>query len=154
MLSIGSRIAFLRRQRKLTQTELAQRSGIPQASISNIEKGKRDFTVWTLVKLCQALGIDPAECFKKEAPPSQLDWTRSRIEKFAEAIWHPEKRLTPQEEELRQLFIQLVPEIQTPRISSKKSYWAWYLLRQRLDSHVIKVLTERIREKKPRRSFF
>ncbi len=149
MFPIGSRIAFLRIQKKITQAELSKRSGIPQASISNIEKGKRDFTVWTLVKLCQALEADPAECFKKAPRPAQLVWTRPRIEKFVRAIWHSEIKLSGEEQELRKLFIQLIPEINQGRGSTQKSYRAWYALRQHLEDRVIKLLTERIREKKP-----
>jgi DNA-binding XRE family transcriptional regulator len=40
----------------ITQQELADRSGIPRATISKIESGVRNVTIETLMKLAEALG--------------------------------------------------------------------------------------------------
>jgi transcriptional regulator with XRE-family HTH domain len=53
---IGKRVAFLRKRKGWTQTELAEKSGIPTKSyISEIESGTHNLTIGTIVRLEQAL---------------------------------------------------------------------------------------------------
>ena len=52
---IASQILAARKQRNLTQLELAQLSGVQQADISRIENGQSFPTTETLAKLLQAL---------------------------------------------------------------------------------------------------
>jgi len=48
----------LRRRRRMTQAELARRSGVPQSEISRIERGVANPTTATLRALVDALGAD------------------------------------------------------------------------------------------------
>lgn len=48
----------LRRKRRLTQAELARRSGVQQSEISRIERGTANPTVATLSALVNALGAE------------------------------------------------------------------------------------------------
>lgn len=53
---IGERVAFLRKKKGWTQTDLARESGIPTKSyISEIESGSHNLTIGTIVRLEQAL---------------------------------------------------------------------------------------------------
>jgi len=52
---IASQVLAARKQRNLTQIELAQLSGVQQADISRIENGQSFPTTETLAKLLQAL---------------------------------------------------------------------------------------------------
>ena len=56
--ALARQLAQLRRERQLTQTELARRSGIPQSEISRIERGAANPTVATLAALGRPLGAD------------------------------------------------------------------------------------------------
>ena len=47
----------------MTQMELVQKTGIPQPNVSNIERGKQDLTVSTLLKICSALEAHPGDLF-------------------------------------------------------------------------------------------
>jgi transcriptional regulator with XRE-family HTH domain len=47
-----------RRERGLTQTQLAERTGIDQSDISRIEAGNANPTLQTLATLSAALGVD------------------------------------------------------------------------------------------------
>lgn len=58
---VGKNAARLRRERGLTQEQLADRSGLSQQYISGLESGKRNPTVLTLFELAQALGTEPIE---------------------------------------------------------------------------------------------
>lgn len=53
-------LAELRKAKKLTQRELAERANVPHVSIANIERGARepsDMTLGTAVRLADALKI-------------------------------------------------------------------------------------------------
>lgn len=54
-IEIGNRIAEIRKQRGLTQTELSEITGLQQVNISKIEKGKYNVSIDILNKLCTAL---------------------------------------------------------------------------------------------------
>lgn len=58
---VGSNFARLRRDRGLTQEEVAARSGFSQQYISSLERGWRNPTVITLYELAQALGVSHVE---------------------------------------------------------------------------------------------
>lgn len=45
----------------MTQEELAQKSGVTEATISRLESGNQDARISTVKKLAAALGIDPKE---------------------------------------------------------------------------------------------
>ncbi len=53
---IGYRITIAREEAGLNQTELAERLGISQATLSNYEKGKRRVYLPQLQKIADALG--------------------------------------------------------------------------------------------------
>jgi transcriptional regulator with XRE-family HTH domain len=52
----GSRLRELRQKRGLTQVQLAERCGFPQARISELERGGRSPNLTTIVRLAVALG--------------------------------------------------------------------------------------------------
>ena len=57
-LSIGVLIKFIRKQLKMSQIALAKRAGMPQSTISRVEKGEADVNVSTLEKILQALSCE------------------------------------------------------------------------------------------------
>ncbi len=63
---VGSNFARIRREKGLTQEEVAERSGFSQQYISSLENGRRNPTVITLYELAQALGIGPLDLLAPE----------------------------------------------------------------------------------------
>lgn len=57
-LPFGLLIKKIRLQMGMTQSELAKRAGVPQPTISRIEKGTSDTTISTLKKILAALSCD------------------------------------------------------------------------------------------------
>jgi ribosome-binding protein aMBF1 (putative translation factor) len=55
---VARQIVELREKHRLTQIELSEKSGIPQAQISRIERGVISPTTTTVAKLAEALGAD------------------------------------------------------------------------------------------------
>jgi DNA-binding XRE family transcriptional regulator len=55
---IACQVIELREKHNLTQVELAEKAGVPQAQISRIERGVVSPTSTTLAKIAEALGAD------------------------------------------------------------------------------------------------
>jgi transcriptional regulator with XRE-family HTH domain len=61
---IGLNILIRRRELRMTQTELAEASGISRGHISAIERGKSNFKMEALFSIAIALNIDYQDLFK------------------------------------------------------------------------------------------
>lgn len=148
MISVGQKLYFLRIQKRITQSMLSLRSGIPQANLSKIEQGKQDPTISTVLRICSALEVRPAEFFEERASPEPLVLTRAVTEKIARAVWDPRIKLSPREKEVKDLLSKIVPEAAKRRLSDKQVYQTWLSFREAFRPEEIKLLTERVREKK------
>ncbi len=73
---VGRKIRQLRRQRKLTQVELAERIGIHQSDLSRMEQGEYKVGLDTLLKILQTFDLSIGDFFD-EANRSQ-----SMVEKY------------------------------------------------------------------------
>jgi transcriptional regulator with XRE-family HTH domain len=58
---LGSNLKAARTRLRLTQEEVAIRSGVHATEVSRIEAGKRDPQVSTLIRLAEAVEVAPAE---------------------------------------------------------------------------------------------
>ena len=56
-LRIGQRIAELRKEQGMTQTQLAERCGLQQAHIARIEAGRYSVGLDTLAQIADAMGM-------------------------------------------------------------------------------------------------
>jgi len=61
--NLGIHIRQLREKKNLSQQDLADDCGIPKSQIARIERAKINTTVKTLVKIANALDIEPKELF-------------------------------------------------------------------------------------------
>lgn len=59
------RLRILRAEKELTLRELAERSGISKDAISEIERGRRQPRVSTIMALAEGLGVDPQELLQE-----------------------------------------------------------------------------------------
>ena len=56
---MGARIARIRRERGMSQENLAESSGITPTNLSHIERGKTKGSIETIVAIANALGVTP-----------------------------------------------------------------------------------------------
>lgn len=61
---LGEKIKQFRKEKNMTQLELAVQCNFEKASMSRIESGKTNITVLTLRKISKALDADPAKFFE------------------------------------------------------------------------------------------
>jgi transcriptional regulator with XRE-family HTH domain len=57
---LGENVRQLRIERNLTQEQVALEAGLRLSFVSDIERGKRNVSVETLLKLAKALNVDSA----------------------------------------------------------------------------------------------
>ena len=69
-MSIGTRIIQLRNEKRLTQQQLGNRTGLASSYLSRIENRHLEPTPHTLRKIAAALGVPMSEIFQER--PSQL----------------------------------------------------------------------------------
>lgn len=71
--SCGNRIRELRNKRSLSQERLALNAGITPAYLGLVERGKRNATVATVERVCDAMNITLSEFFAASDRPVQED---------------------------------------------------------------------------------
>ena len=69
-LLVGDRIRTLRKDRNLTQAELAASIGIQQSDLCRMENGEYKVSLETLFKILSIFQINIAEFFHEDTPPS------------------------------------------------------------------------------------
>jgi transcriptional regulator with XRE-family HTH domain len=61
---LGRRVAYLRKERKKSQLDLALDAGVAKNYISDVENGRRNPSVLVLGKIAKGLGITLEELFR------------------------------------------------------------------------------------------
>ncbi len=57
LIELGSKIRQARKAKGLSLKEFAYESAIEKASLSRIENGRTNLTIFTLARICESLGI-------------------------------------------------------------------------------------------------
>ncbi|WP_342577309.1 helix-turn-helix transcriptional regulator [Psychrobacillus sp. FSL K6-2843] len=77
---VGERIRFYRKERGLSQEELAFRASLHNTYIGQLERGEKNATIESLAKVCAALDITLAVLFEDEASqPKVLSFELEQI---------------------------------------------------------------------------
>jgi len=97
-LLVGSRIRSLRKDRALTQADLAHRIGIQQSDLCRMENGEYKVSLETLFKILSIFEMNIADFFNEGAAGA----SRERDYEFL----HQYQRLSPRAQEEVQAFIQ------------------------------------------------
>lgn len=84
-VAVGSRIAA-KRNGQLTQEALAKKTGLTRTSIINIEKGRQQILLHTIIDIANALQVSPVELIPeidsidtvlRDKSPKAVDWIKS-----------------------------------------------------------------------------
>lgn len=71
----GTLLQEKRKERKLTQEELARRIGLGRTSVTNIEKGRQPVTLQLLFDLAKVLALSPADLL-----PDMGQWSAASLQ--------------------------------------------------------------------------
>ena len=147
MVTVGQKLHLERIRRGVSQTELSRRTGIAQANLSNIEKGKQDITVSTLLQICLALGVKPSSVLDttvRSRPSARF--TRARLEKIAASVVGNLRPSSKEDREIVHLLRKNMVLARSRRISSRDANIHWANLRQRLTDEEIEALRQRVED--------
>lgn len=160
MLPFGHMVLLWRTHRSLSQAELARRAGIPRPNLSDIEKGKRDVTLTTIISLARALGISPGTLVDGKAPGYEkrsVAFTRATLERIAKAV---AAGSPPEDPEERRIYRSLRDVLKCGLacsngneklpVPSGKGNRAWLALRAMYPAETVRSLIERSLEQAER----
>ncbi len=71
-MDIGERIRYFRMQQNITVNKLANKAGISQSYLRDLELGKKQPTIEYLSYICEALNISLKRFFSDDEPDSEL----------------------------------------------------------------------------------
>lgn len=60
---VGSRLALARKDKQMSQEELAAKTGLDRVAIGYIEQGRRRPTLTTIIRLSRGLGVSLEKLF-------------------------------------------------------------------------------------------
>ncbi len=153
MLTFGDTVLLWRTHRSLSQAELAKRAGVPRPNLSDIEKGKRDVTLATIISLARALGISPGTLVDGRLPGYEkrnVAFTRDTLERIANAIATGRPPKDPEEQQIYSyvrdvLQCSLASAMGKKKlpVPSRKGNRAWLALRAAYPAETVRSLIER-----------
>ena len=83
---IIAKIKSIRIKKGISQMELSLRSNMSQSFIANIEKGKKQPSVFTLLKIAAALEVNPQDFFPESFVSDTKKQTKEKIHKLIELL--------------------------------------------------------------------
>lgn len=84
---VGANIKEIRKQKKMTQEELAEKCGLQTSYLAGVERGDRNITLQTLEKITAGLDINAKDLFELDSPMKYLYIeTEQLIHMFAEQL--------------------------------------------------------------------
>ena len=63
-MNVGEKIRYFRKERHFSQKKLAQQAGISNTYLCDVEKGRSNCSLETLIKLSDALQVKPEELMR------------------------------------------------------------------------------------------
>lgn len=92
-MSLGNDIQKYRKEKKLTQLELAKRAGLSEISIRKYENGDRKPKIEAVQKIAEALDISPYSLYSFEMAAEEVDKKINQKEKKEDKLLNNYKKL-------------------------------------------------------------
>lgn len=66
LMKIGNKLYAIRKQKGLTQAQVAEEAGLSDRTYADIERGSVNMRIESVLKICEALSITPNDIFLEE----------------------------------------------------------------------------------------
>jgi len=83
---IVDRIKAIRVKSGVSQMELSLRSNLTQSFIANLEKGKKQPSVLTLIRIANALNVNPQDFFPESVEFNTKEQIKDKIRKLLDLL--------------------------------------------------------------------
>ena len=110
---LGGKIRRLRQQKNLSQSELAQKAGVAQSTLSYLESGKKMPQFDTLSAICKGLGVSVLELLTYDEPKATKKWPLQQAPPKAQDVSALAASQGLSKELLKQLYEQMYLRSQT-----------------------------------------
>jgi len=144
-LPFGQTLLLWRRQRGLTQQQLAATAGLPRPNLCAIEQGRREVSLTTLRALALALDVPAGALVDGLSPGAgkSPSFSRAALERIAEAVAVGRPLRHPAERDVADL-LKSVVGLRARRGGKRRAEAAWLTLQSRYPREVVQTLLERI----------
>jgi transcriptional regulator with XRE-family HTH domain len=83
---IINRIKAVRIKNGISQMDLSLRSNLSQSFIANLEKGKKQPSVLTLIRIADALNVNPKDFFPESIEYNSKEQVKEKIHKLLDLL--------------------------------------------------------------------
>ena len=94
-VDVGERLRAIRRSRRCTLREVAERAGVSESFLSQVERGRSSASIGSLRRIAEALGVTVADLFEPSGPPRPRVLRRDERPALAFGILGRKLLLTP-----------------------------------------------------------
>ena len=84
--AFGLRIRSLRKSKKLSQEDLAEKAELHPTYIGGVERGERNPSFESILRIASALGVSPSQLFKFEGVKTSLNLDDEIAEELADFL--------------------------------------------------------------------
>jgi len=94
-VDVGERLREIRGRRRLTLREVAERAGLSESFLSQVERGRASASIASLRRIADGLGISISDLFQPEGPPGTSVLRREQRQTLAFGVLGRKMLLTP-----------------------------------------------------------
>jgi transcriptional regulator with XRE-family HTH domain len=84
--AFGVRIRNLRKKQRLSQEELADKAGLHPTYVGGVERGERNPSFESILKIADALEVSPGQLFRFEGVRTSLDLDEQIVEELLDLV--------------------------------------------------------------------
>jgi transcriptional regulator with XRE-family HTH domain len=104
-VDVGERLRDIRRSRRATLRTIADRAGVSESFLSQVERGRASASIASLRRIAGALGVSVADLFEPSGPPRPRVLRRGERPALAFGILGRKLLLTPQPLQHLEVFV-------------------------------------------------
>jgi transcriptional regulator with XRE-family HTH domain len=104
-VDVGERLREIRRQRRATLRTVADRSGLSESFLSQVERGRSNASIGSLRRIAEALGVTVADLFEPSGPPGPRVLRRNERPALSFGVLGRKLLLTPRPLQALEVFV-------------------------------------------------
>src|ERR671935_1362809 len=104
-VDVGERLRDIRRSRRATLRTVADRAGVSESFLSQVERGRASASIASLRRIAGALGVTVADLFEPTGPPRPRVLRRRELPSPAFGVVVPKHLLTPRPLQHLEVFV-------------------------------------------------